>query len=112
MHDVFIRNRISGFRFPQEQDKKITRTLDAHLREAHAGSLAAHAGGMTAHAGSVAIHGGGSSQVRRTMEDHRIDLSENASISAEGGGYIFALKEESYCADKETVELLWLDKLV
>lgn len=67
---------------------------------------------MTAHAGSVATHAGDSSQIRRMMEDHRVDFSENASISAEGGGYIFALNEESYCADKETIELLWLDKLV
>lgn len=46
------------------------------------------------------------------MEDLPVDLSENASIGAEGGGYVFALDEEAYCADEEALELLRLDKLL
>lgn len=86
-------------------------TLDAHLREAHAGSLAAQAWSVTVQAWSVAAHAG-LAQVRSTIEDLLVDLSENASIGAESGGYIFALDEETYGADEEAVELFWFDKLL
>lgn len=92
--------------------KKIALTLDAHLREAHACSLAAQAWCVTVQAWGVAAHAVGLRQVRRMIEDLGIDLSENSSIGAEGGGYVFALNEEAYGANKETPELLWLDKFL
>lgn len=92
--------------------KKITLTLDAHLREAHAGSLAAQAWSVTVQAWGVAAHAVGLRQVRRLIEDLDVDLSENASIGAEGGGYVFALNKEAYGADEEALELLWLDELL
>lgn len=67
---------------------------------------------MTVHAWGVAAHAVGLRQVRRLIEDLDVDLSENASIGAEGGGYVFALNEEAYGADEETLELLWLDKFL
>jgi hypothetical protein len=51
-------------------------------------------------------------QVRRFIEDLLVDLSENASICAEGGRYVFALDEKAYGADEEALELLWLHELL
>lgn len=67
---------------------------------------------MTVHAWGVAAHAVGLRQVGRMLEDLDVDLSENLSIGAEGGGYVFALNEEAYGADEETPELLWLDKFL
>ena len=72
-------------------EKRIPLTLDAQSREAHSGGLL---------------------QVRRFIEDLLVDLSENASICAEGGRYVFALDEKAYGADEEALELLWLHELL
>lgn len=123
MHDVFIRRYDIRYWVAKPtgtgQKKKITLTLDAYLREAHAGSLATQAWGVTAQAWGVAVqawgvatHAVGLRQVRRTIEDLDVDLSENASIGAEGGGYVFALNKEAYGANEETLELLWLDEFL
>jgi hypothetical protein len=61
---------------------------------------------------SLAAHFGNSPHIRVTTEDLLVDLSENASIGAEGGGYIFALDEEAYGANEEAIELVWVDKLL
>lgn len=78
---------------------------------AQAWSLTTQAGSLAVHAGSLAAHFGSSPQIRGTTEDLLVDLSENASIGAEGGGYIFALDEEAYGTNEEAVELVLVDKL-
>lgn len=77
---------------------------------AQAWSLTTQAGSLAVHAGSLAAHFGSSPQIRGTTEDLLVDLSENASIGAEGGGYVFVLDEKPYGAGEEALELFWLDK--
>jgi hypothetical protein len=45
-------------------------------------------------------------------EDLPVNLSENASIGAEGGRNILTLDEEAYCAREEALELIFLDELL
>lgn len=75
----------------------MTLTLDAPLSEADACRVTVQAWGVAAHPGGLA-------QVRGTIEDLLVNLSENASIGAEGRGYVLALDEEAYGADEKTIE--------
>lgn len=51
-------------------------------------------------------------QVEFTTIDPTVDLSEDANISTECGGYVFVLDEEAYCACEETVEFVFVDELL
>lgn len=51
-------------------------------------------------------------QVKFTTVDPTVDLSEDTSIGAKCGGYVFALDEEAYGAYKETVEFVFIDELL